>query len=276
MAHRAGQVAEGGFEHLARLERAGAGRGLAGAQIPHPPGCAVEDRFDEDGSGGRGRRGCAWCATAHGVGEGVVPRALVVDRVALRIAGGQRLDQRAFRRGDAADQRERRPRCVIGAGERGGLAGGIHQLPGKVVVRPGGVADAPMRHGAVRVGRQRLLEAGDSLLVVVAEAPVEAAIEPPLGVRRGGGHLAGVGAEIIGIVHVASSALCGDVGPQVEAACFGRLESDCIDRRCLTATTKSCRTRRFTTDLLPDDPGQYLPASCLQHGLGVETRKQIQ
>jgi hypothetical protein len=40
----------------------------------------------------------------HGVGKGVVPRALVVDGVALWIAGGQRLDQGALRRGDAADQ----------------------------------------------------------------------------------------------------------------------------------------------------------------------------
>ena len=99
---------------------------------------------------------------AHGVGEGVVPGALVVDGVALRIAGGQRLDQRAFRRGDAADQREGGAGGVIGAGERRGLAGGIHQFPGKVVVRPGRVADAPMGHGAVRVGLQRLLEAGDA------------------------------------------------------------------------------------------------------------------
>ena len=38
MVHRAGQIAEGGLQHLARLERAGAGRGLAGAQVPHAPG----------------------------------------------------------------------------------------------------------------------------------------------------------------------------------------------------------------------------------------------
>ena len=35
MVHRPGQIAEGGLEHLARLERAGAGRGLAGTQVPH-------------------------------------------------------------------------------------------------------------------------------------------------------------------------------------------------------------------------------------------------
>src|SRR4029077_18658821 len=98
--------------------------------------------------------------------------------------------------------------CVIGARERRGLAGGVHQLPGEVVVRPGRVADAPMGHGTVGVGRQRLLEAGDSLLMVKAEAPVEAPVEPALGLRRGGGHLPRIGAEIIGVVHVASSAIC--------------------------------------------------------------------
>jgi len=58
---------------------------------------------------------------AHGVGKGVVPGALVVDGVALRIAGRQRLDQRAFRRDDAADQREGSTGRVMGAGERRSL-----------------------------------------------------------------------------------------------------------------------------------------------------------
>jgi hypothetical protein len=149
---------------------------------------------------------------AHDVGKGVVPGALVVDRVALRIAGRQRLDQRAFRRGDAADQREGSAGRIMGAGERRCLTGGILQFPGVVVVGPDRVGDAPMGHGTVRVGLQRLLEAGDGLLMVVAEAPVEATVEPTLGVRRNGGHLPGVGAEIIGIVHVAASSISGEVG----------------------------------------------------------------
>jgi len=48
MVHRPRQIAEGGFEHLARLERTGTGRGLAGAQIPHAPRRTIENRFDED------------------------------------------------------------------------------------------------------------------------------------------------------------------------------------------------------------------------------------
>ena len=82
MAHRAGQFAEGGLEHLARLERAGAGGGLAGSQVPHVPGRAVEDRFDEDGAHVE-VVGVRLVGAAHGVGEGIVPGALVLDGVAL-------------------------------------------------------------------------------------------------------------------------------------------------------------------------------------------------
>ena len=42
------QIAKRGFEHLARFERAGAGRGLPGTQVPHTPGRTVEDRFCKD------------------------------------------------------------------------------------------------------------------------------------------------------------------------------------------------------------------------------------
>src|SRR5271156_4985694 len=74
---------------------------------------------------------------AHGVGKGVVPRALVVDRVALRIASRQRLDQRPFRRGGPAGQRGRRVGRVMSAGERRGLAGGGGPVPRGVRVGGG-------------------------------------------------------------------------------------------------------------------------------------------
>ena len=56
---------------------------------------------------------------AHGVGKGVIPGALVVNGVALWIAGGQRLDQRALRRGDAAGECQGSAGLVMGAGECG-------------------------------------------------------------------------------------------------------------------------------------------------------------
>ena len=211
MAHRAGQIAEAGLEQVARLERAGGGCGLAGARVPHAPGCPVEDRFHEDGAqieviGMRPMR------EPHGVGEGIVPGALVVDGLALWVARGQRLDQRALRRGDAVYEREGVARGVIGTGERLGFAGGVLQLPGEVVVRPDRVGDAPMGHRTFRIDRQRLLEAGDRFLMVKAKAPVEAAVEPALGLRRFDGHLAGVGAEIIRIVHGAPFAISRSLG----------------------------------------------------------------
>jgi hypothetical protein len=147
----------------------------------------------------------------HGVGKGVVPRALVVDGVALRITGRQRLDQRAFGRADTADQREGGAGRVIGASKRCGLASRVLQFPREVVVRPDRIGDAPMSDRAVRVPLQRLREAGDRFLMMVAKAPVEAAVEPTLGVRRGGGHLPGVGPEIIRVVHVSSSSIFGEV-----------------------------------------------------------------
>src|SRR6516165_7263025 len=114
---------------------------------------------------------------AHGVGKGVVPGALVVDGVALRIAGRQRLDQRALRRGDVTDHCKGSAGRIVGASQRGGLTSGVLQFPGEVIVWPDRVGDTPMSHGAVRVPLQRFLEAGDRFLMVVAKAPVEAAAE---------------------------------------------------------------------------------------------------
>jgi hypothetical protein len=96
---------------------------------------------------------------------------------------------------------------IIGASERCGFTGGVLQFPGEVIVRPDRIGDTPMSHGAVRVRLQRLLKAGDRFLMMVAKAPVEAAVEPTLGVRRSGGHLPGVSTEFIGIVHLASSSV---------------------------------------------------------------------
>ncbi len=87
MVHRAGQVAEGGFEDVAGFQRAGAWRGFAGAQVPHLPRGAVEDCLDKDAAYVE-VVGMGLVGAAHGIGEGVVPGALVVDGLALGVAGG--------------------------------------------------------------------------------------------------------------------------------------------------------------------------------------------
>ena len=61
--------------------------------------------------------GCARCTSRMRVGESVVPGRWSSIGVALRIAGGQRLDQRALRRGDATGQRKRGARGVIASGQ---------------------------------------------------------------------------------------------------------------------------------------------------------------
>jgi len=57
----------------------------------------------------------------HRVGKGVVPRALVVDRIALRVTGGQRLDQRAFPGRNTVAQGKRGPGSIMGSGKRRSL-----------------------------------------------------------------------------------------------------------------------------------------------------------
>ena len=103
MAHGRRQVAKRRFQHFARLGGAGARHGFAGARVPHLPGRAIEDRFDEDGA----YIEFVWIRPvrqAHGIGKSVVPWSLVVNRVALGIAGRQRLDQHSFRCRDASCQ----------------------------------------------------------------------------------------------------------------------------------------------------------------------------
>ena len=68
--------------------------------------------------------------------------------------------------------------------------------PGQIIVGPRGVADAPVRHGAFAVVLQRLLKALDRFSMVEPKQPVEAAVEPKLGVRRRRGDFAAVRPEI--------------------------------------------------------------------------------
>src|SRR5262245_38798463 len=214
-------MAEGEARRFARPEGAGAGCALATAQSPHTPGRTVENRFCEDEAQIEVVR-VRLVREPHGVGKGIVPGALVFDWVTLRITGRQRLDQSTLRRSNTTGQCERSAGRIIGAGERHGLAGWVLQLPRKVVVWPDRVGDAPTGHGTVRVPLQRLLEAGDRFLMMVAKAPVEATVEPTLGVRRSGGDLSGISTEFIGIIHLTSLSVCCEL-----ATPAGRAQQTC-------------------------------------------------
>ena len=147
----------------------------------------------------------------HGGGEGDVPGALILDRLTLRKPHRQRLDQRPLRPCDAAGKRQRRLSLIIGDGEVLRLRLWVLLIPWIIIVRPGGIGDAPMRHRAVRIGRQRVAETNHRLLVVKAEAPVQPPVEPKLRIGRGGGDFPRIGPDVIGIVHVASGAVGSDV-----------------------------------------------------------------
>jgi hypothetical protein len=195
-----GDVAEGALQHLDRLLGAGAGRRLAGLEVPHQPGRLVHDRLGEHRAQVEIVR-MGMEQLAHLDGEGLVPGGLVLDRLALRVARRQRSDQRLFDRRGVGRGGQCALHGVVRGFERALLAGRIVAVPRKIVVRPGGVGDAPVRHGTAGISLQRLLEALDRLGVVEAVEPVQAAIEPELRLRRRGGDGPLVGTEIVIVVH---------------------------------------------------------------------------
>src|SRR5262245_35681369 len=69
-------------------------------------------------------------------------------------------------------------------------------MPWQVIVRPRGIARAPVRHGAFRVVGQGLLEALDRFAMVETKQPIEPAVEPELGVGRRRGDFSAVGSKI--------------------------------------------------------------------------------
>ena len=142
----------------------------------------------------RGRR-------PHGVGEGVVP-GHVGDRLGLRIASGQRLDQRLLRR-----RRRHSSNASASCAAAWPLAsapcaaGVVEQHPTACCSwarrrrrRPNGPWRSP--------GRLRApLETGNGLLVVIAVGPDQATVEPCLRFRRFCRDRKMVSAEIVAVVH---------------------------------------------------------------------------
>ena len=182
-------------EDVLRLQRARADGGLARAQVPQLPRCEVHQRVRVEG-GDVQIVGCELVNGAHGLGIGRVPDGAVLRGLRGRVALAQRLDERALgRRGPAAqrvgpfDGGVRPFHCALQIGV-------VEELPGLVVVGAQGVRDAPVRHGAVRIGCRRRFEAGDRLFVVERVAPDEAPVEPELRFRRTGRYGPGEGPEV--------------------------------------------------------------------------------
>src|SRR5689334_1047948 len=89
----------------------------------------------------------------------------------------------------------------MGRGQGPVEIGRIEGLPLLVVVGPRSIGDAPLSHGAGWVVPGRLTKAAHGLLVIVAVAPQQSAIEPELRTGGSGGHLAAVAAEVVVVGH---------------------------------------------------------------------------
>jgi hypothetical protein len=189
---------EGAVQHPAAFQRVRALGGFAGREVPHLPGCAVHHRLDEN-AGDLLIVGMGGVGVAHGVRKGIVPWAHVLGRAVLRVAAQQRLEKSAFGRGHPIEQLHRLVRRIPRHLQCRRLPIGVHPPPRHVVVRAGGVGDSPPRHGAIRIGLRRALETAHGLFMVVAEGPVQAAVEPGLRLGAPCGDLPRICAEIVWI-----------------------------------------------------------------------------
>src|SRR5262245_19553019 len=148
---------------------------------------------------------------AHFLGIVVIPdwRDLVwiIRSVALR----QRPDQRLLDWAYAVRELECQLRSFIGRLERTLKVDRVERFPLLVVVGTGGVGDAPIGHGAGRVMLRSLAKTPYGLLMVVAVAPKEPAIEPRLSVRRLSRYRPAVQSEVVISDHLSPLRLSGAV-----------------------------------------------------------------
>ncbi len=200
MVPRGRRLAEGLLQHLDRLGGAGLLGDAAGREVPHLPGRLVHDRVGEDGADVEIVL-VPFENPAHRLGVGLVPAGLVLDRLALRVAGRQGADQGLLDGRRAVRAAERPLHGIVGRRQCLGFSGRIVEVPGQVVVRARGIGDAPMRHGAAGIMLQRLGEAFDRFLVIEGIDPVQTAVEPELRLGRFRRDRAAVPAEIV-VVHV--------------------------------------------------------------------------
>src|SRR5690606_30968380 len=167
---RAGVGGEGRVEDGLGLQGAGALGGVSGAQVPQLPGGEVHlgvgaQRGDVRVVGGEPVH------LPHAVRVGLVRHRAVGDGPVPGVAGAQGADQGLFDGGDAGGGRVGPLDGLVRAFDGAGEVVAVEGVPRLVVVGPEGVGDAPVGHGAVGIGRHRLLEAGDRLLVVEGVGP---------------------------------------------------------------------------------------------------------
>ena len=114
----------------------------------------------------------------------VVPDRRDLVRIIRRVALRQRTDQRLLDGACAVHKLKRPPGRVMGRVQRPLEVDRVKGLPLLVVVRAGGIGDAPIGHGAGGIVLRSLAETAHGFLMVIAVAPDQAAIEPRLSVRR--------------------------------------------------------------------------------------------
>ena len=192
----------GPFKDLDRFRRVRALRDGTGLQIPQSPRRAIHDRLRKQ------RRDVRIVPVflvdrAHRRRVVVIPGTHVGGGFRRRISAAKRTDQGLLRL-------RRGNRQLLGPDdgiERGReRAAGIvvvEGFPGLVVVRTGGICDAPPGHRAFRVRLDRLAIARDRFVVVVAVGPGKPSVEPELGPGGTRRHRPAVRSEVVVVRHAA-------------------------------------------------------------------------
>lgn len=186
---------EGAVENGLHLECLGAGRRLACLELPHVPGVEVHDGVDVNGDDVEivGELGMD---SLHGMGKGDIPGLAVGVRCGLGVSTEDGGDEGSLHRRHSTEMSLCLERSVVALTHDTRELVGVEKGPGFVVVWADAVGEAPIGHGTGAVMRNGAAEAFGGFFMVESIRPNEAAVEPCLAFGRGGGHGAGVCAEV--------------------------------------------------------------------------------
>ncbi|CRK04361.1 hypothetical protein BN1723_008873 [Verticillium longisporum] len=186
---------EGAVEDGPHLERMGAGRRLACLELPHVPGVEVHDGVDANGDDVEivGKLGVD---SLHGMGKGEIPGLAVGVRFGLGISTEDGGDEGSLHRRHSTEMSLCLESSIVALTHDTCELVGVEKGPGFVVVWADAVGEAPIGHGTGAVMRNGAAEAFGGFFMVESIRPNEAAVEPCLAFGRGGGHGAGVCAEV--------------------------------------------------------------------------------